>query len=462
MRKVLFGFVVVVAVILALVWLAGETPLVQLESPLKALGAATPVKVKVSDKNGVLYLRARVEQNGRSFPVFEKTVGGARWKFWRTRQPVAQVQFVAGRKVIPQLRDGPARLVLEAKSADWRGSAATVAADLAVRSTPPTLSADGAQHYINQGGSELVVFTAGPGARESGVRVGRYQFRSWPLPGGPPGSRFCLFAFPYDVPADTTPLVFVRDDAENEATATFFFRVFPKKFRGREIELTDSFMQKVEQNIEPHAPLMQFTGNLLTDYLQINGELRRENNRQLSDMRLKTEPHFLWNQPFRQLANSEVEAEFADHRRYVYKGQKVDEQDHLGFDLAVTMNTPVVAANDGKVIWAEYLGIYGNCIVIDHGYGLQSIYGHLNSFGVKAGDMVRQGQEIARSDSTGLAGGDHMHFSMQVDGVEVTPTEWWDSHWIRDRILKKFPGEKLPAGSASAPAAAGHAPAASD
>ncbi|HYM09341.1 MAG TPA: M23 family metallopeptidase, partial [Bryobacterales bacterium] len=83
---------------------------------------------------------------------------------------------------------------------------------------------------------------------------------------------------------------------------------------------------------------------------------------------------------------------------------------------------------------------------------------------MKPGERVKKGQSLGKSGSTGLAGGDHLHFSMQVDGVEVTPTEWWDAHWIRDRILKKFPGEKLPAGpAASAPtAAASHAPAASD
>jgi murein DD-endopeptidase MepM/ murein hydrolase activator NlpD len=100
---------------------------------------------------------------------------------------------------------------------------------------------------------------------------------------------------------------------------------------------------------------------------------------------------------------------------------------------------PVVAANSGRVVWARRLGIYGNCIVIDHGYGLQSIYGHLSEFGVKEGDMVAPGQEIGRSGSTGLAGGDHLHFSMQVDGVQVNPIEWWDEHWIKDHMRRRLP-----------------------
>ena len=95
--------------------------------------------------------------------------------------------------------------------------------------------------------------------------------------------------------------------------------------------------------------------------------------------------------------------------------KKIDQQVHLGFDLSKVKNTPIPASNDGKVVLAELLGIYGNCVVIDHGYTLQSIYGHLSSIQVKPGDMVKKGQTIGLSGSTGLAGGDHLHFSMQVE-----------------------------------------------
>ncbi len=133
-----------------------------------------------------------------------------------------------------------------------------------------------------------------------------------------------------------------------------------------------------------------------------------------------------------------MEAVFADYRTYVYKGQKVDHQVHLGFDLAVNAHTPIPASNDGKVLWASDLGIYGNCVVIDHGYGLQSIYGHLSEIGVKVDQTVKRGEIIGKSGSTGLAGGDHLHYGMQVDGVQINPVEWWDAHWIHDRILSKL------------------------
>jgi murein DD-endopeptidase MepM/ murein hydrolase activator NlpD len=209
--------------------------------------------------------------------------------------------------------------------------------------------------------------------------------------------------------------------------------VFPKKFRSRQLELSDSFLQKVDDQIDPNG-----SGDLLTRFLKINGELRRKDNQELADLRFKTEPKMLWSGPFHRYGKTE--SEFADARTYVYKGKAVDHQTHLGFDLSDLQHVPVVAANDGKIVHAGPLGIYGNCIVVDHGYGLQSIYGHLSRIDVKVGDMVKKGQSMGRSGSTGLAGGDHIHFSMQLDGVQINPVEWWDEHWIHDRILSKLNG----------------------
>jgi murein DD-endopeptidase MepM/ murein hydrolase activator NlpD len=165
--------------------------------------------------------------------------------------------------------------------------------------------------------------------------------------------------------------------------------------------------------------------------------MRKQNSKQLYDLRLNTAHKMLWQGAFVR-PPAKTESYFADRRSYMYNGKKVDEEVHLGFDLASTVHMPIRAANSGKVIWAQRLGIYGNCIVVDHGYGLQTIYGHLSRIDVKPGDMVAKDQQMGLSGQTGMAGGDHLHFSMQVDGVQVNPREWWDEHWIHDRILSKI------------------------
>jgi murein DD-endopeptidase MepM/ murein hydrolase activator NlpD len=199
------------------------------------------------------------------------------------------------------------------------------------------------------------------------------------------------------------------------------------------LPISDEFVDTMAARLDPGG-----SGEALSRFLKINGESRRANNQTLTDLRLKSEERVLWSGPFLQLSNSKVESRFADARDYVYQGRKVDHQVHLGFDLSVTRNIDVEAANAGNVVFADNLGIYGNCVVVDHGYGLQSIYAHLSEIGVKPGDAVSKGHSLGKSGSTGLAGGDHLHFSMQVDGVQINPVEWWDSHWIQDRVLSKL------------------------
>jgi murein DD-endopeptidase MepM/ murein hydrolase activator NlpD len=129
---------------------------------------------------------------------------------------------------------------------------------------------------------------------------------------------------------------------------------------------------------------------------------------------------------------------FADHRTYVYDGREVDQQTHLGFDLASTARSEVQAANKGTVVLARYFGIYGNSVLIDHGLGLMTLSAHLSAVDVKEGQAVERGAVIGRSGATGLAGGDHLHFTTLVHGLPVNPIEWWDGKWIKDRVSSKL------------------------
>ena len=400
--------------------------------PPKAIGIATPVTVRVANPHGFRRFTASIEQNGNTVDVFDSKSASNRLTFWRAHVSPQEVHFAAGKQQAPDLKEGKARLTVEVTSNDLRGSTDRLSADVEVILRPPSVSADEFQHYINQGGSEMAIFTPSGSWTEAGVRVGSDRFPSFPLSGNP-AERIALFAWPWDTPPDVAPVVYVTNAAGTEATARFWFKVKPKKFRARNLTIDDAFLDKVVNQIDPGG-----SGDLLTRFLKINGEMRKQNNQTLADLRLKTADKFLWHEAFLQLANSKVESAFADVRTYIYKGRKVDQQVHLGFDLAVARHTPVVAANDGKVIWAANLGIYGNCIVVDHGCGLQSIYGHLSEIGVKQGDMVKRGQAIGRSGSTGLAAGDHLHYSMQIGGVQVNPIEWWDPHWIRDHVFGRL------------------------
>jgi murein DD-endopeptidase MepM/ murein hydrolase activator NlpD len=441
--KVTIGVLVLVVVVVLAALLAMSTHTEVNVSPVATIGIATPVTVRLANPHGERAVDAWLEQDGKRYPLFDEK-GPSHRLFWKRHEAARRVTFEAGKNKVPDLKEGKARLVVETTSNDFRGSSDSASADVNVVLTAPRVFADGYQHYINQGGMELTVFTPGGSWSEAGVRVGKYSFRSFPLPGHP-DQRFSMFAYPWDLPPDVVPEVYASNQAGTEATAKFWFKLFPKKFRARDFPVEDALMEKLVNSVDPNNTLAPGK-DLVGRFLYINGDLRRKNNQQLADLRLKTEEKVLWNGPF--LHWGKEEANYADLRTYMYHGKKIDEQVHLGFDLSDTQNTPVKAANDGKVVWAADMGIYGNCVVVDHGYGLQSIYGHLREIDVKVGDAVQKGQKMGIEGQTGLAGGTHLHFGMQVDGVQVNPREWWDEHWIQDRVMSKLaPDAKIPVAS---------------
>lgn len=434
------------AVIALFLWwqLRGAPPQIRLTKELKGIGRSTPLSFTVTDRRGLRSLQVDLEQGGQRMAVLSESYG-SRWAFWRSGPSEITREVLLGASQQNQLREGEAELRMEAHNRNWASSQTTLTRALPVRLRPPTLEVHTGLVYVNQGGCEMVLYRVSASAVSSGVRVGPYFFPGYPLPGGEAGEHLALFAVPYDLSTAAVPQVVAEDEAGNLALAGFPARILPKQFRRRDIELTDPFMQATVPAILAQTPELQDQGDLLKNFLTVNGSLRQKNRGKILELGRETVPEFLWEGSFLQLSNSAVESQFADYRRYLYKGQVVDQQVHLGFDLAAVAHTPVVAANAGRVLFAEYLGIFGNTLILDHGFGLQSLYAHLHSFQVKPGEAVRKGQLLGVSDSTGLAGGDHLHFTLLLAGVEVNPVEWWDPLWIEKHLLVRLPAPQQPA-----------------
>ena len=417
---------IAVLVPVGLILTRSVTPVLDLPSPVTSIGQSTPITLHVHDKNGIRKASASIEQNGAHFPAWELSQP--------TKAADATWSFVVGIKATPQLRDGPAKLIVEATSNDFRAKSARLEQNVTVVTQPPTVSVDSEQHYLYLGMADLATLNVSGNWSAAGVRVGDQTFRAWPMPGGKPGL-FALYAFAWNMPADTIPHAYAANSAGNDVTSPLTV-IFPKKeqpkYTVHDLQISDAFIQKVVGELDPNG-----TGDPVARFIRINNEMRRANNKTLSDLRLKTADKFLFSQPFARQSHSQAEATFADVRNYIYQGKKIDQQVHLGYDLAVTQHVGVEASNDGRVVYAAPLGIYGNCIVVDHGYGLQTIYGHLSHIDVHEGDMVKRGQVMGQSGMTGMAGGDHIHFAMQLDGVQIDPKEWWDSHWIKDHVARR-------------------------
>ena len=316
-----------------------------------------------------------------------------------------------------------------------------------VRLERPRVAVLSTHHYVNHGGSEMVVYRVTPDDVASGVLVGEVEYPGFRATGvtvdnvnvTDPAVRVAFFALLHDQDLHTPIRLFARDAAGNSARADFDYTAFPKPFKKSRIELDDRFLARVVPAILEGTSDVKPEGDDLARFLAINGDLRRKNAEKIASFASQTAPELLWRAAvFHPFTNTAVESAFADHRTYTYKGREVDQQVHLGFDLASFAGTPIVAANRGKVLFADELGIYGNCVIIDHGMGVQSLYAHLSSIDAQVGQVVEKEQQIGRSGMTGLAGGDHLHFTMLVNGRMVNPVEWWDAHWIADRIARKL------------------------
>jgi len=431
--------VLLVAVVGGVSYLAWRQSVPRATATLDAprfLGHTTPLTVVVQAARGnVTRAEVRVVQDGKSVTVPPPTAPAGR----RVEIPVTVEPAALG------LSEGPATVEVWASDDFWRPlrfeDRPAITAPVTVDLTPPRLDLLASTRYVLPGGAAVVAFRA-EGAAQADVRVGDRVFPSFAHGPAERGARVALIALPPDIAPGTPLTVSAVDEAGNAATRGIPAELRPRTFPRDRIVIRDSFLQaKVPELLPQHAP----GASLVDGFLVINRDQRRAAEQEKSRVGSKSAETPLWAGAFVQPRNTKVFSNFAETRTYVYDGREIDRQVHFGFDLASTRQSPVPAANAGVVVFAEPLTIYGNTVIVDHGLGLQTLYAHLSSLAVKPGDKVTRGQELGRTGATGLALGDHLHFEVLISGVSVTPLEWWDAKWIRDRINGPLREAGLPA-----------------
>lgn len=394
-------------------------------TPPRLAGHTTAFPITVQARRGnVVGVEVALVQAGRSVIVAKAdgTLGA------RAEVPVA-IDAAA-----LKLREGDATLEIRGRDDFWRPlrlhGAVLASFPLTLDLTPPTLEILAATRYAANGGVGLVAFRA-EGGSATEVTVANLVLPSFAT--GPPerGARVALVVLPWDMPPGTPIAVRARDAAGNVTTRRIPFETTSRRFPRDTINVTDSFLQaKVPELLPQHPPSV----SLIDGFLVLNRDQRRQAEEEKRRVAAKTADRALWEGPFEQPRNTKVFANFAETRRYLYQGREVDTQVHFGYDLASTRQAPVPAANKGVVVFAGPLTIYGNTVIVDHGLGLQTLYAHLSSISVNVGAQVEKRQELGRTGTTGLVLGDHLHYEVLVHGFPVTPVEWWDAKWIRDRI----------------------------
>lgn len=418
----------------------GGKPVVLLELPSPYIGLSTEFKGDVSDPgSGVRKLWVGLLKDGKelvltqeAFPSQSFISGGS------VKDTPIQIK-IEPRKL--GIDDGKAIIRIAAWDYSWRnwwqGNRTYLEREVVIDTKPPVIDILTKTHNISQGGAGLVIYRVSEADSKTGIAVGGNFFPGY---SGyfKDGSIFMAFiALDHLQGTDTDIHAEAMDKAGNSTRAGFPYYLKKKAFKKDTISIPDQFLNwKMPEFEIAGSRGSQLTG--IEKFLAVNRTLRQENEALFASLAGKTEKKIYWEGTFLRLPKSAPRAGFADRRSYSYKGKIVDHQYHMGVDLASTAHSPVPAANTGKVIFADGNGIYGKTVVLDHGFGLFSLYSHLSQIMVQNGEMVARGNILGLTGTTGLAGGDHLHFGMMVHNVFINPLEWWDSAWIQNNITSKI------------------------
>ncbi|MBM9538232.1 M23 family metallopeptidase [Desulfobulbus alkaliphilus] len=419
---------VATAAMAAYVLFEREAPELVLEKDLHYLGGTVELPLQVTDrKSGVRSITITLSQNDTTAELLKKTFPRQAWLTTAGPNTVSEKVAIDARAA--GFAEGEAELLFSVRDFSlnnlMRGNHTKKRIAVIIDTTPPRVSIHHAQRYIRPGGSGIAIYTVSEPPARHGVMIDSTVFPGAPLPGK--DQYIAYFALPWDAEAPRSTVVFATDAAGNEGTAPFAtnFRTVAEK--RDTLTISDQFLQRKLPEFHEHYPEM--SGTLLEQFLFLNNQVRVENDNFIAQICQTSEPNRLWSDRFLRMPGAK-RGGFPDQRTYVYNGEVVDVQTHLGVDIASTQHASIRAANRGKVVFTDYLGIYGNTVILDHGQGVFSLYSHLSSYETTLGSLVEKDEPIGRTGVSGMAGGDHLHFSMLVHGIFVSPLEWWDQNWI--------------------------------
>jgi murein DD-endopeptidase MepM/ murein hydrolase activator NlpD len=418
--------------IAGLVWLVVgrldfDNPTVSLKTPVEVVGAKTLLTVTAADPDsGLKAVKVTFSQGGQSKVVLDHTFPPGGGKGETVDLPVTLEPKAIG------FQEGKATLAVEARDRSWRrlfrGRNASLTQEVVIDLVPVNLTYQAVSHLLHAGGTGVIGYRLNKEVKESGVTVEGRFYQGFANPKGAKGDYVVLFPVPREGPSSFQVELVARPSLGNEVKQAVSLKAKPRKWRRDSINLPDDFLRKVATSLPSPNP-----NDLLGTYLDINRNLRRANHETFNKVCSQSNPQPLWTGAF-QRYHGRAMARFGDRRTYMYQNKAVDEQTHQGEDLASLVNSPVYAGNNGVVVFAEALGIYGNTVILDHGLGLFSGYSHMSKIDPKVGDKVSKGTVLGQTGTTGLAAGDHLHFAMILQGEFVDPLEWWDPHWLKDQV----------------------------
>ncbi|MCP4342431.1 MAG: M23 family metallopeptidase [Desulfobulbaceae bacterium] len=439
-----FLFILMIAgAAIFILFFEGEKPVIDLQQTSAFIGKKGNIDYSVTDSTSGIHTifvwgsQGNVRKMLHSVAYPRTTYTGAVGPLEDTRTVTFDVQKEG-------FSDGAMTITVEATDFSFRGwltgNKAVATKEVIVDTIPPKIQIIHNEKYISPGGTGIAIYRLSDKDSSHGITMNKQFNPGFPIGDGRDDIYISFFGLPFDTDRLETLNVSATDMAGNNTVVPFTTVYKPVNQKRDTINISDGFLNSKIPEFQQYYPEMQ--GDFIDKYLFANSTVRVQNNEKIRELCSNPQPERVWKGHFSRMPGSS-RAGFADHRTYFYKGNGIDQQVHLGMDIASTKRADVRAANAGKIAFADYLGIYGNMVLVDHGQGVFSLYSHLSQINVTAGDMVDQKTVLGLTGTTGMAGGDHLHFSMLVNGVFVTPKEWWDQHWVEVTIEEPITDSKF-------------------
>lgn len=338
------------------------------------------------------------------------------------------------------MKDKSIKVIVEANDASkwnfFKGNKIVKEFELIVDKKRPELSIISHSYKITKGGSALVIFKISDENLKEFYIETNFGKKFIPQPFYKDGYYISLLAWPVTEQSFKATIV-AQDFASNESKSYVPLYLQDKKYRVSNIKLSDNFLKgKIAELAEEFVE----TGGVsdsIAQFKLINEDVRFKNEKLIHEVTSKVSTEMISDFKINEmypLKNAQVVATFGDHRKYSYNNEHISESYHLGLDMASNAHAEIRPQNGGDIVFAEYNGIYGQMPIISHGLGLYTLYGHCSSVKVSAGDRAEVKQNIANTGKTGYAMGDHLHFGVLVQGIEVRPAEWMDREWMKLNI----------------------------
>ena len=416
----------------------GKAPAIRLTEDLSSIGAMRTLEITAADKGqGIKEIWVGFLKDGKEIVLHDQSFG---------KDGLASGTGVLEETVTLDLApaklgitDGEGTLRIRVRDASWRrmfkGNIAYLEKKVTVDTKPPVIEVLTRKHYLRYGGTGLVAYRVKETVTRSGVMVDGTFYPGISGYGPNKDVTLAYFAVGHVKGSGQEIYVMAEDAAGNRGRMGFPFSVIKRRFPEDRLTLSERFLSwKMPAFRDVTGPV----ASPLEQFLIVNRKIRKENSGRILDPSRIPEWETLWQGAFLQLPKSANRAGFADRRIYLYKDREVDRQYHLGIDLASVKQAPIPAANTGRVVMNESVGIYGKTVVLDHGGGLYSHYSHMTTTTVAVGDRVQRGEILGTTGVTGLVAGDHLHFGMMVSGTFVDPIEWLDPKWVENNIASKL------------------------